>query len=91
MAPPGGMPPNFSVPPPGFGGPDSSQNPPAPGTTDPQELWVETKSPEGKVRFIPPHNSKKVASECCITCIDSLIITMPEPVKQYGRGQRMSR
>ncbi|ELT91022.1 hypothetical protein CAPTEDRAFT_223762 [Capitella teleta] len=48
MTPHGGLPHNFSVPPPGFGPPDSSQTPPAPGTADPQELWVETKSPEGK-------------------------------------------
>ena len=44
-------PPNFSVPPPGFQPPSSqsSGNPPIPGLTDGQELWVETKAADGKV------------------------------------------
>ena len=47
-------PPNFSLPPPGFLPPHAavqggapSQAPPA---DSPQELWVETKTAEGKVR-----------------------------------------
>lgn len=44
MPPPGMPPPNFSVPPPGF--PQSSLAPPGTGG---EELWVETKTGEGKV------------------------------------------
>lgn len=48
MPPPGMPPPNFSVPPPGFGPPGGpSQGPP--GMDGQQELWVETKTGEGKV------------------------------------------
>ena len=45
MPPPGMPPPNFSMPPPGFG---SGGAPNAGG--DGQELWVENKSADGKVR-----------------------------------------
>ena len=45
MPPPGMPPPNFSVPPPGFGPPGG----PGPGGPS-EELWVETKTGEGKVR-----------------------------------------
>lgn len=44
MPPPGMPPPNFSVPPPGF--PQPSLAPPGTGG---EELWVETKTAEGKV------------------------------------------
>lgn len=51
--PPSVPPPNFSVPPPGFMPPpmggSSSQNQADPGL---QELWVETKTSEGKVSYI---------------------------------------
>lgn len=60
MAPPNMPPPNFSVPPPGFGGPPPSTGGPnhgGPGQGTPgaggesanQEIWVETKSADGKV------------------------------------------
>lgn len=41
-------PPNFSMPPPGFMPPPMQGPSPAP-TDGPQELWVETKTAEGKV------------------------------------------
>jgi len=44
--PPNVPPPNFSVPPPGFMPPPNMSNPNDPGL---QELWVETKTAEGKV------------------------------------------
>ena len=45
-------PPNFSLPPPGFL-PPPVQGAPSPAPTDgPQELWVETKTAEGKVILI---------------------------------------
>lgn len=58
MPPPGLPPPNFSLPPPGFQPPFSSDGnmpgnqmqssmPPGDGN---QEVWVETKTAEGKVR-----------------------------------------
>ena len=63
MPPPPGMPPpNFSVPPPGFssssgpGTPTTNTPPVNSGGMDPnQELWVETKSGEGKVRTCDSH------------------------------------
>lgn len=58
MPPPGLPPPNFSLPPPGFQGPFSSdgsmqgnQMPTSmPQGDSNQEVWVETKTAEGKVR-----------------------------------------
>ena len=47
--PPGMPPPNFAMPPPGFM-PPPGQMPPAGAPMDgTQELWVETKTAEGKV------------------------------------------
>ena len=43
MPPPGMPPPNFSMPPPGFTGALNAAG-------DGQELWVENKSADGKVR-----------------------------------------
>lgn len=51
MPPPGMPPPNFSVPPPGF--PQSSLAPPGTGG---EELWVETKTGEGKVHILVYYN-----------------------------------
>lgn len=48
MPPPGMPPPNFSMPPPGF--PGGGGTPAAGG--DGQELWVENKSADGKVRLL---------------------------------------
>ena len=54
--PPGPPPPNFSVPPPGFNPPNSNVPPPQSNSgsndskpSDNGELWVETKSADGKV------------------------------------------
>ncbi len=53
MPPPGIPPPNFSMPPPGFppaSSPASTPGGSAGGSGDGQELWVENKSADGKVR-----------------------------------------
>ena len=46
--PPNIPPPNFSLPPPGFQGPPGAGNQP-PASDQPLEVWVETKTAEGKV------------------------------------------
>ncbi|XP_041371055.1 transcription elongation regulator 1-like [Gigantopelta aegis] len=46
MPPPGMPPPNFAIPPPGF-----MQSPTTPATTGDAELWVETKTAEGKLYY----------------------------------------
>ena len=43
-------PPNFSMPPPGFQGPPGAGGPP-PSSDQPLEVWVETKTAEGKVYY----------------------------------------
>ncbi len=56
--PPPGMPPNFSMPPPGFQGSGSG----APGAGgDGQELWVENKSADGKVS---PCSAQNMSGSC---------------------------
>lgn len=63
MPPPNFVPPNFSMPPPGFANgmppgmmanmslpPPMQQNVPVPLDPATQDIWVETKTPEGKVR-----------------------------------------
>lgn len=66
MPPPGFPPPNFNLPPPAFGGPPNSgpgMGPPqgmgmmgqqqqGPSNNASQELWVETKTAEGKVKHV---------------------------------------